>query len=510
MRRYVVLLYLYFLCIAALSAAARPLSQADPAGEQERRDRHVDLTAVSRTDPAGVQERRDAAPGGENGSAPALTPEMGKFETTADLLRDKCALCHSGSGDPAFYAAPPGLRQVIERDYRAGVRALDLGQELRESGIADPLGEAALAKIEWTMLRGTMPPPRFVAAQWDRGINREQRRAVLDWIRAARARCATGTASRDRSNEPVQPLPEALPHDAAKAALGEKLFFDKRLSRDDGISCASCHMFDKGGADGRRFSEGVDGLLGNANAPTVFNAAFNIRQFWDGRAADLQEQAAAPPFNPVEMGNKNWDAVIEKLVGDKALSDAFLSVYPVSRDVGGDRGGWTGENITDALAHYEMSLVTPDSRFDLWLKGDDGAVSEQEAAGYRRFKDYRCASCHVGKTLGGRSFEYMDLKGDYFAGRGGSLPSDEGLKAFTGKAEDLHRFKVPNLRNIELTAPYLHDGTVQTLDEAVAIMGVYLSGIRIPQGDRALIVAFMRTLTGKYRGKAVEGDVVPE
>jgi cytochrome c peroxidase len=116
----------------------------------------------------------------------------------------------------------------------------------------------------------------------------------------------------------------------------------------------------------------------------------------------------------------------------------------------------------------------------------------------------------VGKTLGGQSFEYMDLKRNYFADRGGSLPSDEGLKAFTGKAEDLHKFKVPNLRNIELTAPYLHDGTVETLDEAVGIMGTYLSGIGIPPADRALIVAFMRALTGKYKGKAVEGDIVPE
>jgi cytochrome c peroxidase len=459
----------------------------------------------------GAQERRDATPRVETAGAELLPiPDMTKFAAAAELVRDKCMICHSRGYDTAFYTARPGIRQIIERDYRKGLRSLDLGQELREGELARPVGEAVLAKIEWTMLKGTMPPAGFVAVQWDRGINREQRRAVLDWIRATRAAdYATGTAREDRSNEPVQPLPEALPHDAAKAALGEKLFFDKRLSLDDSISCASCHILDKGGADGRRFSEGVGGLLGNANAPTVFNAAFNIRQFWDGRAADLQEQAAAPPFNPVEMASENWDSIIEKLVKDKSLHDEFLSVYPVSQGGAKDKGGWTGENITDALAHYEKTLVTPDSRFDLWLKGDDGTLSEQEAAGYRRFKDYRCASCHVGKTLGGRSFEYMDLKRNYFADRGESLPSDEGLKAFTGKAEDLHKFKVPNLRNIELTAPYLHDGTVETLDEAVGIMGVYLSGIGIPQADRTLIVAFLRTLTGKYQGKTVEGDIVP-
>ncbi|MDR2603810.1 MAG: cytochrome-c peroxidase [Desulfovibrio sp.] len=489
MQRYAVLVCI--LCMAALVAAARSPSEAAPAGGAER---------------------RAAAPGVETGNEALLpTPDMTKFEAVADLVRDKCMTCHSRGYELAYYAALPGIRQIIERDYREGLRSMDLGQELREGGLDRPVGEATLAKIEWTMLRGTMPPARFVAVQWDRGITREQRRAVLDWLGAVRAACyATGTASKERSNEPVQPLPDAFPHDAAKAALGEKLFFDKRLSLDDSISCASCHMFDKGGADGRRFSEGVGGLLGNANAPTVFNAVFNIRQFWDGRAADLQEQAAAPPFNPVEMASENWDTVIGKLVKDKPLLDEFLSVYPVSWGGARDAGGWTGENITDALAHYEMTLITPDSRFDLWLKGDDVALSEQEAAGYRRFKDYRCASCHVGKTLGGRSFEYMDLKRNYFADRGGSLPSDEGLKAFTGKAEDLHKFKVPNLRNIELTAPYLHDGTVETLDDAVGIMGVYLSGIGIPPADRTLIVAFMRTLTGKYQGKAVEGDVVPK
>ncbi|MDR1685741.1 MAG: cytochrome-c peroxidase [Desulfovibrio sp.] len=487
MLRYALLVCI--LCIAALSAVVRSPSQA-----------------------AAAQESRAATPDVETAGTELLPlPDMSKFGAVADLVRDKCLACHSRGYDLAFYASFPGTRQLIERDYREGLRSLDLGQELSGDGLALPVDEATLAKIEWTMLKGTMPPARFVAVQWDKGISREQRRAVLDRLRAVRtASYATGTASKDRSNEPVQPLPDTLPHDAAKAALGEKLFFDKRLSLDDSISCASCHMLDKGGADGRRFSEGVGGLLGNANSPTVFNAAFNIRQFWDGRAADLQEQAAGPPFNPVEMACENWESIIEKLVKDKPLFDAFLSVYPVSGDGAHDKGGWTGENITDALAHYEMTLITPGDRFDLWLKGDDAALSEEEVSGYRRFKDYRCASCHVGKTLGGRSFEYMDLKRNYFAERGDSLPSDEGLKAFTGKVEDLHKFKVPNLRNIELTAPYLHDGTVETLDEAVRIMGVYLSGIGIPPADRPLIVAFLRTLTGKYQGKAVEGDVVPK
>jgi cytochrome c peroxidase len=163
----------------------------------------------------------------------------------------------------------------------------------------------------------------------------------------------------------------------------------------------------------------------------------------------------------------------------------------------------------DAIAEYEKTLITPDDRFDQWLKGKNDAISVAEAEGYQRFKAYRCASCHVGKTLGGQSFEYMDLKKDYFADRGNPLGSDGGLQNFTKKSSDLHKFKVPNLRNIELTAPYLHDGTVTTLDEAVRIMGVYLSGMEIPRNDRESIVAFLRTLTGKHKGKKLEGQVTP-
>jgi len=204
-------------------------------------------------------------------------------------------------------------------------------------------------------------------------------------------------------------------------------------------------------------------------------------------------------MNPIEMGSKDWDEICAKLAQDPELTAAFTVVYP---------DGWNGKNVTDAIAEYEKTLITPNSRFDKWLKGDDKALTAQEIEGYQRFKMYRCSSCHVGKSVGGQSFEYMDLKKAYFEDRGNPLGSDEGLKGFTGKAEDLHRFKVPNLRNVELTAPYLHDGTVTTLDEAVRIMGVYLSGMDIPKGDRDLIVGFLRTLTGEWNGKPLVGEAV--
>lgn len=204
-------------------------------------------------------------------------------------------------------------------------------------------------------------------------------------------------------------------------------------------------------------------------------------------------------MNPIEMGSKDWDEICAKLAQDPELTAAFTAVYP---------DGWNGKNVTDAIAEYEKTLITPNSRFDKWLTGNDKALTAQEIEGYQRFKMYRCSSCHVGKSVGGQSFEYMDLKKAYFGDRGNPLGSDEGLKGFTGKVEDLHRFKVPNLRNVELTAPYLHDGTVTTLDEAVRIMGVYLSGMDIPKGDRDLIVGFLRTLTGEWNGKPLAGEAV--
>jgi cytochrome c peroxidase len=442
------------------------------------------------------------------GAAPAAKrehPATPKFDEVRALVQDKCMSCHTQGFDLPFYAKIPGIKQIIEKDYIDGLRAMDLGEEFGKDALKKPVNEATLAKMEWVTLNETMPPAKFAAIHWDSKVSPQQRKQILDWVATSRAaHYATGTASPDRSNEPVQPLPEKLATNAKKVELGKKLFNDVRLSGDNTVSCASCHALDKAGADGRRFSEGVRKQVGDINAPTTLNAVFNVRQFWNGRAADLQEQAGGPPFNPIEMASKDWDEIIAKLRADKALNDEFLAVY-------GGSGGFSGANITDAIAEYEKTLITPNSRFDKWLKGDNTAVTKAELDGYVRFKAYRCASCHVGKSLGGQSFEFMNLKKEYFADRPGErLGSDEGLKGFTNKAQDLHKFKVPTLRNIELTAPYLHDGTVTSLDSAVRIMGTYLSGMEVPDLDRALIVAFLRTLTGELYGKKVQGEVVPK
>jgi cytochrome c peroxidase len=436
--------------------------------------------------------------------APAGHPPMPKFAEVRTLVRDKCMACHTEGFDLPFYASIPGIKQIIARDYTDGLRAMDLSDEFGENAPTKQVNESTLAKMEWVMQNETMPPAKFSAIHWGSKISQQQRQLILDWVASSRAaHYATGMAAASRRNEPVQPLPAKLDTKPQKVALGQKLFNDTRLSGDNTVSCASCHLLEKGGADASRFAQGVRKQLGDINAPSVFNAAFNVKQFWNGRAANLQEQAGGPPFNPIEMGSKDWAEIIAKLREDKALGDEFLASYP---------GGWSGENIVDAIAEYEKTLITPDSRFDKWLKGDNKAISSTELDGYVRFKAYRCSSCHVGKSLGGQSFEYMDLKKNYFADRPGSerLGSDEGLKGFTGKDRDLHKFKVPNLRNVELTAPYMHDGLILTLEEAIRLMGVYLAGMEVPDQDRTLIVAFLRTLTGEFQGKPVQGEVVPK
>ncbi|MDL2216405.1 cytochrome-c peroxidase [Desulfovibrio sp. OttesenSCG-928-M14] len=430
--------------------------------------------------------------------APALATTMSKAEVTK-LVHDKCISCHTSDFELPLFAANPDIREIVESGYSDGLRALDLRDDFGEKANDRPVNEATLAKMEWVTLHESMP----LDSPWGSELSHQERADILNWVKAERAQYyATGTAAPDRANEPVQPIPDSLSTDANKVALGLTLFNDTRLSADNSISCHSCHELDKAGTDNARFAEGINRQKGDVNSPTVFNAVFNFRQFWDGRVATLHEQVAGPPFNPVEMGSKDWQQILGKLQEDEDLSAKFTAVYA---------DGWTPQNIQDAISEYERTLITPNSRFDKWLKGDVLAISVIEADGYQLFKDYRCATCHVGKALGGQSYEYMDLKKDYFKDRGGvPLDSDAGRKNHTAKDEHKHLFKVPNLRNIELTAPYLHDGTVESLDESVRIMGLYLAGITIPEQSRDSIVAFLRTLTGEYQGEKLKGFVSPK
>lgn len=283
-----------------------------------------------------------------------------------------------------------------------------------------------------------------------------------------------------------------------KSALGFELFHDTRLSGDNTLSCASCHNLAGGGVDNEDTSIGVAGAIGPINAPTVFNAVYNSHQFWDGRAKDLQEQAAGPPLNPGEMASTSWEQIINKLSQDAPLKAQFLALYPE---------GITQHSITDAIAEFEKTLTTPNSPFDRYLKGDTEALTGQEKEGFSLFKAYKCSTCHSGEAMGGRGFEVLGLKGDYFADRGHLTDVDKGRFNVTQNDLDMHRFKVPTLRNIELTAPYFHDARAKTLEEAVQLMGTYQSGVDLSESEVQKITAYLKTLTGELNGQSLAPPV---
>jgi cytochrome c peroxidase len=291
-----------------------------------------------------------------------------------------------------------------------------------------------------------------------------------------------------RPDEPVQPLPRSVDLDPARVALGARLFRDPRLSRDQSLSCATCHATELGGADGRRRSVGIDGAVGHINTPTVFNSGFAFRQFWDGRARSLEDQIDGPLKSPDEMGS-SWELVIERIESDPSYREAFRASYA---------DGIQEANVKDAIATFERSLVTPDSRFDQFLRGAD-ALSPDEQQGYALFKHYGCVGCHQGMLLGGNMFQRLGIVRDYFRDRGDVEPADFGRYNVTGDEADRYVFKVPSLRNVALTAPYFHDGSAATLPEAIRVMARYQLGREIPEPEVQRIAAFLATLSGELR-----------
>lgn len=287
---------------------------------------------------------------------------------------------------------------------------------------------------------------------------------------------------------PLTVLPPAPTVDAKKVALGGQLYFDTRLSGDGTVSCATCHALDKGGTDAPlRTSTGIHGATGPINSPTVFNSHLNVAQFWDGRAATLEEQAAGPVENPLEMGT-TWPEAVARVAAVPAYVESFQAAYGEAP---------SKENITHAIAEYERTLVTP-SRFDRFGKGEVDALTETEREGLELFTKIGCTSCHAGPLLGGQSFEKMGTVKEYFTARGGELTeADLGRFNFTKREADKHKFKVPTLRNVELTPPYFHDGHAKTLEEAVKLMAVHQLGRTLSADDTAKIVAFLKSLTGE-------------
>ena len=403
-----------------------------------------------------------------------------------------CLSCHSENPELPFYAKLPIVGDIVMADIDSGYRAYDMTKFMEDLKIGADVNAVDLTKVEKVVLDDRMPMPKYYLVHWGSSLTPAKREIVLDWAAQMRSRIYNDGLTGARANEPVRPIAQSLEYDAAKAALGYELFHDTRLSVDNTVSCASCHELENAGVDNHQYSHGVNDQLGGVNAPTVYNAVYNFVQFWDGRAQTLAAQAAGPPLNPVEMASESFEQIIAKLKSDKKFVKQFTSVYP---------DGITEANLTDAIEQFERTLITPNSAFDKWLLGDDSALTAEQLEGYELFKKYDCATCHVGPNLGGQSYELMGLRRHYFAERGMELThEDNGRFKETGVERDRHRFKVPGLRNVEHTWPYYHDGTRETLEEAVRDMGLYQSGVKLSDAEISAITSFLKSLTGEYNG----------
>ena len=404
-----------------------------------------------------------------------------------------CESCHTAEPVLPFYAKLPVAGDVVMKDVEQGYRAYDIAPLMEALLGGEMPNPVDVAKVEKVALDKRMPAAKYYLMHWGSQMTDAKRDIIMEAVTAYRPAYYADGLVGERADEPVRPIAKIEGLDENKVKLGFDLYHDLRLSVDNTVSCASCHDLSTGGVDNHQYSHGVNDQLGGVNAPTVYNAVYNFVQFWDGRARTLAEQAAGPPLNPVEMGYNSFDEIVAKLSEDKALVARFKSIYA---------DGITEANITNAIEEFERTLTTPDSQFDKWLRGDDAAISAEELRGYELFKEYNCTMCHMGANLGGESYELMGLYRPYFEQRDMSLTEeDNGRFKQTKLDRDRHRFKVPGLRNVELTWPYYHDGTRHTLDEAVADMALYQVDAELAADEVSAIVAFLRTLTGEYQGK---------
>jgi len=280
------------------------------------------------------------------------------------------------------------------------------------------------------------------------------------------------------------PLPDSAPGavNTEKVALGRSLYFDTRLSKDQKISCNSCHKLDTFGVDNEPTSPGHKGQRGGRNSPSVYNAALHTAQFWDGRAADVEAQALGPILNPIEMAMPSEAAVLERLKKDQKTVDAFKAAFP------GESDPVTYKNVGNAIGAFERTLLTP-SRFDDFLKGNNDALSAQEKKGGELFVKSGCVACHNGGTIGGQMYQKLGLVKEYET-------KDMGRFEVTKQESDKKVFKVPSLRNVAKTGPYYHDGSIKTLDQAVSLMAEHQLGKQLSKDEVADIVAFLGSLTG--------------
>ena len=280
-------------------------------------------------------------------------------------------------------------------------------------------------------------------------------------------------------SEPITPIPTTVVVNSQKVQLGKELFFETKLSADNTISCATCHDLENGGDDGLMFSIGHNAQKGDINAPTVYNSVYNFRQFWDGRSKDLKEQAKGPIQNPIEMAN-SFENVI-KTLNQSPYKQKFKKIY---------KDAVTEDNIVDAIAEYEKTLITPNAPFDKYLKGDKNAISQAQKEGYELFKDKGCIACHHGINVGGNLYNKFGLMQEANSDR-------QGRYDVTKNLQDKYFFKVPSLRNIQHTSPYLHDGRYENLEDVVKFMARYQLGRTISDEEVNKMVEFLYSLSGE-------------
>jgi cytochrome c peroxidase len=299
-----------------------------------------------------------------------------------------------------------------------------------------------------------------------------------------------------------QPLPKEVPSEAnpitdEKIALGRMLYYEPRLSKSQEISCNSCHMLDKYGVDSQSTSDGHKGQKGDRNSPTVYNAAGHFVQFWDGRAPDVEAQAKGPVMNPVEMAMPSEKQVIAVLTSMPEYVDAFKKAFPADKDP------ISYDNMAKAIGVFERRLITP-SRWDAFLGGDRAALTVEEKKGFNDFMEAGCQACHAGAYVGGNQYQRLG------AVKAWPDTSDPGREKVTKSEADRMVFKVPSLRNIEKTAPYFHNGKVETLEEAIARMGEYQLGKTLSDAQVKSMATWMETLTGNIPAEYVKAPILPK
>lgn len=439
-------------------------------------------------------------PAGHETKIPVPVDREAAKEMANVVLKQKCAACHGENADYNGFINFLAFGK-LRRDVEGAQRAFTMKQD---DSVRHEL--VNMAKMDYVLRTRRMPPTAYT-------IMHPASKLTMNDVKIMRHYYNEELIDKAVFAPIVPAEKKTSPHEKTKILLGHMLYFSPALSTTNEVSCASCHDLTKGGTDNLAKSEGVPGAdgkpqLGGVNAPTVFNAETHIRQFWDGRAKDLQEQAGGPPLNPVEMGYskpEDWNAIADKLAADERFALLFEKVY-------GSKG-ITAETITDAIAAFERTLVTPYSAFDLYRVGDKEALTEAQVAGMEAFKKYGCYTCHTGATLGGQSFEYINTDAPLRAHAEGYQEGAYGLMDFTKKEEHKDMFRVPSLRNVALTAPYFHTGTVTELKDAVRIMFESQTALSPSESTIENVTEFLKAQTGRYNGKSLNeltpADVAP-